>query len=60
MAYQFDAKPEYIDGALNQIHYMFGRNALNKSFMTGIGENPPEYPHIESMKALVPMCLDLW
>lgn len=45
MAYQFEAKPEYIDGALDQIHYMFGRNALNKSFMTGMGENPPEHPH---------------
>ena len=45
MAYQLQPKQEYIDGALAQIHYLFGRNALNKSFMTGIGDNPPEHPH---------------
>lgn len=45
MAYQLQPKQEYIDGALAQIHYLFGRNALNKSFMTGVGDNPPEHPH---------------
>lgn len=45
MAHEFNPKQEYIDGALDQIHYMFGRNALNRTFMTGIGANPPEHPH---------------
>lgn len=45
MAYQLQNKQEYLDGALSQIHYLFGRNALNKSFMTGIGDNPPQHPH---------------
>ena len=45
MAYQLQPRQEYIDGALAQIHYLFGRNALNKSFMTGVGDNPPEHPH---------------
>ena len=35
----------YEDGALDQIHYLFGRNALDKSFLTGIGDNPPAHPH---------------
>ena len=35
----------YEDGALDQIHYLFGRNALDKSFLTGIGDNPPTHPH---------------
>lgn len=45
MAYQLQPKQEYLDGALSQIHYLFGRNSLNKSFMTGVGDNPPEHPH---------------
>ena len=45
MAYQLQSEQKYIDGALAQIHYLFGRNSLNKSFMTGVGDNPPEHPH---------------
>lgn len=45
MAYQLQPEQDYINGALSQIHYLFGRNALNKSFMTGVGDNPPEHPH---------------
>ena len=45
LANQLAPKQAYVEGALSQIHYMFGRNVLNKSFMTGVGENPPEHPH---------------
>lgn len=45
MANQISPKIEYVEGALDQIHYLFGRNALNRSFMTGVGANPPEHPH---------------
>lgn len=57
MANRISAKKEYVEGALDQIHYLFGRNALNKSFMTGVGANPPEHPHNrihESTGAYVP------
>lgn len=57
MANQLEPKQAYVEGALNQIHYLFGRNVLNKSFMTGVGENPPEHPHNrihESTGAYVP------
>lgn len=57
MANQISPKSEYVEGALDQIHYLFGRNALNKSFMTGAGDNPPEHPHNrihESTGAYVP------
>ena len=57
MAYQLDQKPAYLEGALAQIHYMFGRNSLDKSFLTGAGANPPEHPHNrihESTGAYVP------
>ena len=45
MANQISPKKEYVEGALAQLHYLFGCNALNKSFMTGVGDNPPEHPH---------------
>lgn len=57
MANQISPKTEYVEGALDQIHYLFGRNALNRSFMTGAGANPPEHPHNrihESTGAYVP------
>ena len=50
MAYQLDQKPAYLEGALAQIHYMFGRNSLDKSFLTGAGANPPEHPHNKPTK----------
>lgn len=57
MAYQIEPKQAYVEGALAQIHYMFGRNSLDKSFLTGAGANPPEHPHNrihESTGAYVP------
>ena len=57
MANQISPKAEYVEGALDQIHYMFGRNSLDKSFMTGLGANPPAHPHNrihESTGAYVP------
>ena len=45
MANVISPKIEYVEGALDQIHYLFGRNSLNRSFMTGAGANPPEHPH---------------
>lgn len=38
-------KPEYIDAALDQLHYVLGRNAVNKCFVTGIGWNQVAKPH---------------
>lgn len=57
MANQLSPKDAYVEGALDQIHYMFGRNSLDKSFLTGAGANPPEHPHNrihESTGAYVP------
>ena len=45
MANEISPQRAYVEGALDQIHYLFGRNALNRSFMTGVGDNPPEHPH---------------
>lgn len=57
MANELQPKREYVEGALDQVHYLFGRNALDRSFMTGVGDNPPEHPHNrihESTGAYVP------
>lgn len=57
MANQIQPNAAYVEGALSQIHYLFGRNSLDKSFATGMGDNPPEHPHNrihESTGAYVP------
>ena len=57
MANEISPTEEYVEGALDQIHYMFGRNSLDRSFMTGVGANPPAHPHNrihESTGAYVP------
>ncbi len=38
-------KPEYLEAALDQLHYVLGRNAMNKCFVTGIGWNQVSKPH---------------
>ena len=45
MANRIAPKPAYVEGALSQLHYLFGRNSLDKCFMTGVGSNMPLHPH---------------
>lgn len=45
LAYQLQPKEEYRNGALDQIHYVFGRNTNGVSYMTGAGTKPPMHPH---------------
>ncbi|MBI4553694.1 MAG: glycoside hydrolase family 9 protein [Candidatus Latescibacteria bacterium] len=50
-AYTATQQPQYLEGALDQLHYMLGRNTFNKVFITGVGSNPVRYPyHQFSMK----------
>lgn len=42
---QGDLAQKYRDGALNQLHYLLGRNALDISYVTGFGENAFKNPH---------------
>jgi endoglucanase len=41
--------PRYVDAALDQLHYVLGRNALAKSYVTGYGTNSVQNPHNRSM-----------
>jgi endoglucanase len=42
---RLDDKPEYIEAALDHVHYLLGYNALAQSFITGYGANAPQNPH---------------
>lgn len=39
-AYNLSQDPKYFNAALEQLDYLLGRNHFNKSFVTGIGQNP--------------------
>jgi endoglucanase len=37
--------PRYADAALEDLHYLLGRNTFSLSFVTRVGENPVRHPH---------------
>lgn len=41
--------PRYVEAALDQLHYVLGRNALAKSYVTGYGTNSVQNPHNRTM-----------
>lgn len=45
VAYRLTQKPEYREAALDALNHLFGRNCYGRSFVTGLGENPPQNPH---------------
>lgn len=45
IAYQFNAKTDYLKAAKAQLNYVLGINCLSKSFITGIGADYVRYPH---------------
>lgn len=45
IAHRINNNPEYLQGALDQLHYVLGRNPLSKSYVTGVGTNYPRHPH---------------
>lgn len=48
--YQIDPdRVEFVEAALGQLHYLLGRNALNQSFVTGVGSQSPLYIHHASL-----------
>jgi len=38
-------KLAYVETTLDAISHLFGRNYYGRSFVTGLGANPPEHPH---------------
>lgn len=45
VASRLNDKAEYKQTALNAISHIFGRNYYDRSYVTGVGHNPPMHPH---------------
>mgnify|MGYP001065612048 CR=1 FL=1 len=45
VANKLNPKQAYIETALDAINHIFGNNYYNRSFVTGLGLNPPMHPH---------------
>ncbi|MET0319606.1 MAG: glycoside hydrolase family 9 protein [Duganella sp.] len=43
--YQLTGKRAYLDAAQANFDYILGRNAVDRSFVTGFGARPPLHPH---------------
>ncbi len=52
VANQIAPSTRYVECALDQLHYVLGRNILHKSYVTGYGFNPVRNPHNRTMFAL--------
>ena len=37
--------PRYVNAALDNLHYLLGRNAFSLSWVTQVGANPFQHPH---------------
>ncbi len=45
IANKFSPKKDYLNTSLDALGYLFGRNYYDRSFVTGLGINPPKNPH---------------
>lgn len=45
MGYETTKHHRYLEGALDQLHYMLGRNTFGLSFVTGVGVNAVKHPY---------------
>ncbi|MDT7543108.1 MAG: endoglucanase [Acidobacteriota bacterium] len=45
MANAMRPRPRYVAAALEDLHYILGRNTFSLSFVTRLGENPFRHPH---------------
>jgi endoglucanase len=44
-AHRLDPKPVYVETALDALSHLLGRNFYGRSFVTGVGADPPRAPH---------------
>ena len=45
VANAIQANPRYVETALENLHYLLGRNTFSLSFVTRVGDNPFRHPH---------------
>lgn len=44
-ARRFEARPAFLEAALDNLHYLLGRNTFGLSWVTGVGTRPYRHPH---------------
>lgn len=44
-AYKLFGEPSYLEGALDNLDYLLGRNSTGYSYATGFGAKTPQFPH---------------
>jgi len=45
VANALESNPRYVETALENLHYLLGRNTFSLSFVTQLGANPFRHPH---------------
>lgn len=45
VAHRLQPKPQYLEAALDNLHYLLGRNPLSICYVTGVGANRVRHPH---------------
>ena len=45
IANRLQPNPQYVDTAMENLHYIFGRNTFSLSWVTQLGENAVQHPH---------------
>jgi endoglucanase len=45
IAHRFHPNPDYVETALNNLHYLLGRNCFGISWVSQVGFNPFQHPH---------------
>ncbi len=53
LAGRLSGQGEWDEIALDQLHYLFGRNGLGQVYLTGFGSQPVRYPHHRPSLALL-------
>ena len=51
LAYDITNDERYRQASVEQLNYIFGKNSLDMTFVTGFGINSPQYPHHRMSKA---------
>lgn len=44
-AHVLQPRPEYLDAVVAQVDHLLGRNGISRSYVTGVGVDPPLHPH---------------
>lgn len=50
-AHRLQPRPEYLDTLVGQLDHLLGRNGISRSYVTGVGVDPPLNPHHRPSRA---------